>query len=47
LPAVAPLLVSGLTAIVLGSLWPPLAGPPLWLADLLAGYLLWVSALCS
>jgi competence protein ComEC len=47
LPAVAPLLVSGLTAIVLGSVWPPLAGPPLWLADLLAGYLLWVSALCS
>jgi len=27
--------------------WPPLAGPPLWLADVLAGYLLWVSALCS
>ena len=25
LPAVAPLLVSGLTAIVLGSVWPPLA----------------------
>jgi competence protein ComEC len=47
LPAVAPLLVSGLTAIVLGSVWRPLAGPPLWLADLLAGYLLWVSALCS
>ena len=47
LPAVAPLLVSGLTAIVLGSVWTPLAGPPLWLADLLAGYLLWVSALCS
>ena len=47
LPAVAPLLVSGLTAIVLGSVWSPLAGPPLWLADLLAGYLLWVSALCS
>ncbi len=47
LPAVAPLLVSGLTAIVLGSVWPPLAGPPLWLADLLAGYLLWVGRLCS
>jgi competence protein ComEC len=47
LPAVAPLLVSGLTAIVLGSLWPPLAGPPLWLGDLLAGYLLWVAHLCS
>jgi len=47
LPAVAPLLVSGLTAIVLGSLWPPLARPPLWLGDLLAGYLLWVAHLCS
>ena len=47
LPAVAPLLVSGLSAIVLGSLWPPLAAAPLWLADLLAGYLLWVARLCS
>ena len=29
LPAVAPLLVSGLAAIVLGAVWPPLAAPPL------------------
>jgi competence protein ComEC len=47
LPAVAPLLVSGLAAIVLGSVWPPLAAPALALADLLAGYLLWVARLCS
>jgi competence protein ComEC len=47
LPAVAPLLVSGLAAILLGSVWEPLAGPPLAVADLLAGYLLWVADLCS
>ena len=34
-------------AILLGSVWPPLATPPLMLADLLAGYLLWVARLCS
>jgi len=47
LPAVAPLLVSGLTAIVLAAVWAPLAAPPLWLSDVLAGYLLWVAHLCS
>lgn len=47
LPAVAPLLVCGLAAILVGSVWPPLALPLLWLADLLAGYLLWVARLCS
>ena len=47
LPAVAPLLVSGLAAILLGSVWEPLAVPALELADLLAGYLLWVADLCS
>lgn len=47
LPAVGPLLVCGLTSILLGSVWPPLAAPPLALADLLAGYLLWVARLCS
>ena len=47
LPAVGPLLGCGLSAILLGSVWPPLATPPLMLADLLAGYLLWVARLCS
>jgi competence protein ComEC len=47
LPAVAPLLISGLLAILLGTAWEPLAAPPLALADLLAGYLLWVAELCS
>jgi competence protein ComEC len=47
LPAVAPLLICGLAAILVGSVWPPLALPLLWLADLLAGYLLWVARLCS
>jgi competence protein ComEC len=47
LPAVGPLLGCGLSAIVLGTVWPPLATPPLMLADLLAGYLLWVARLCS
>jgi competence protein ComEC len=47
LPAVGPLLGCGLSAILLGSVWPPLATPPLMLADLLSGYLLWVARLCS
>jgi competence protein ComEC len=47
LPAIAPLLISGLVSILLGTVWEPLAAPPLALADLLAGYLLWVAELCS
>ncbi len=47
LPAVGPLLACGLAAIVLGSVAAPLAAPPLWIADMLAGYLLWVARLCS
>jgi competence protein ComEC len=47
LPAVAPLLVSGLASILLGTIGEPLAAPPLALADMLAGYLLWVAELCS
>jgi competence protein ComEC len=47
LPAAAPILVCGLGAIVAGTVWPPLAVPLLALADVLAGYLLWVARLCS
>lgn len=47
LPAAAPILVCGLGAIVLGTVWPPLAVPLLTIADILAGYLLWVARLCS
>jgi competence protein ComEC len=47
LPAAAPILVCGLAAIVAGSIWPPLAMPLLAVADVLAGYLLWVARLCS
>jgi len=47
LPAAAPILVCGLGAIVAGTIWPPLAVPLLAVADVLAGYLLWVARLCS
>jgi len=47
LPAAAPILVCGLGAIVAGAVWPPLAIPLLALADVLAGYLLWVARVCS
>jgi competence protein ComEC len=47
LPAAAPILVCGLAAIVTGSVWQPLATPLLGVADLLAGYLIWVARLCS
>ncbi|MGN6378284.1 MAG: ComEC/Rec2 family competence protein [Gaiellales bacterium] len=47
LPAVAPVLWLGVVAALLHSVWPPLAAPPLEVADLLAGYLLWVAELCS
>lgn len=47
LPAVAPILVLGLAAILAGSVWPPLASPLLGLADVLAAYVLWVAELCA
>jgi competence protein ComEC len=47
LPVVAPILYLGLVAGLLGAVWPPLAEPLLGLADLLAGYLLWVAHLCA
>lgn len=47
LPAAAPILVCGLGAMVAGTVWPPLAVPLLAVADVLAGYLLWVARLCS
>jgi len=46
-PAVAPILWLGLSAVVLGAVWPPLAVPVLWLADVLAAYVIWVARLCS
>jgi competence protein ComEC len=45
LPAVAPILWLGVAAVLVGSVSPPLAEPLLGLADLLAGYVLWVSSL--
>ena len=36
-----------ITAVLAGSLWPPLAAPLLGLADILAAYVLWVARLCS
>ncbi|MGN6380051.1 MAG: hypothetical protein ACTHNU_13945 [Gaiellales bacterium] len=47
LPAVAPVLWPGVVAAILHSVWPPLGAPPLAIADLLSGYLLWVARLCS
>ena len=47
LPAVAPILWLGLSAVVLGAAWPPLAVPLLWLADVLSAYVIWVARLCS
>jgi competence protein ComEC len=47
LPAVAPILWLGVVASLAGAVWAPLAVPPLELADVLAGYLLWVAKLCS
>ncbi|HET7171221.1 MAG TPA: ComEC/Rec2 family competence protein [Gaiellales bacterium] len=43
LPAVAPILWLATLAAVAGSAWPPLALPFLSLADLLAGYVLWIA----
>ncbi len=47
LPAVAPILWLGLAATLAGAVWQPLAEPLLVLADVLAGYVLWVAQLCS
>jgi competence protein ComEC len=47
LPVVAPILWLGVTAALVGSIVPVLGLPLLWLADILAGYLLWVARLCS
>jgi competence protein ComEC len=47
LPAVAPILWLGLVAGLAGAVWPPLAAPLLGIADVLAGYLLWVAKLCA
>jgi len=45
LPAVAPILWLGVAAVLVGSISPALAAPLLGLADLLAGYVLWVARL--
>ena len=44
---VAPILWLAVTAMVVGALWAPLAGPLLAVADLLSAYLLWVARACS
>jgi competence protein ComEC len=47
LPAVAPILWLSLAAVVAHGVWPPLATPLLDLADVLAGYVLTIAAMCS
>jgi competence protein ComEC len=47
LPAVAPILWLSLAAIVAHAVWAPLATPLLDLADVLAGYVLTIAAMCS
>ena len=47
LPAVAPILWLATLAAVAGSVWSPLATPFLGLADLLAGYVLWIARALS
>ncbi len=47
LPVEAAILWLGLAGVAAGSIWPPAAVPPLTLAKVLAGYVLWVAALCS
>ncbi len=47
LPAVAPILWLALAAMALHAVWPPLAVPLLDLADVLAGYVLAIAAMCS
>jgi len=47
LPAVAPILWLSLAAVVAHAVWAPLATPLLDLADLLAGYVLTIAAMCS
>jgi competence protein ComEC len=47
LPAVAPILWLSLAAVLAHAVWPPLATPLLDLADVLAGYVLTIAAMCS
>lgn len=47
LPVVAPILWLGIAAILVGSVYPPAAAIPLYPANILSEYLLWVAALCS
>jgi len=47
LPAVAPILWLALAAMVVRSVWAPLAVPLLGLADVLAGYVLVIARACS
>jgi competence protein ComEC len=47
LPAVAPILWLSLAAVVAHAVWAPLATPLLDLADVLAGYVLTIAAMCS
>ena len=47
LPVVAPILWLGIAAVAVGPVFPPAAAVLLAPANLLAGYLLWVSSLCS
>jgi competence protein ComEC len=47
LPAVAPILWLSLAAVVAHAVWAPLAAPLLDLADVLAGYVLTIAAMCS
>jgi len=47
LPVVAPILWLSLAAVVAHAVWAPLATPLLDLADLLAGYVLTIAAMCS
>jgi competence protein ComEC len=45
LPAVAPILWLGVAAVLVGAISPAFATPLLGLADLLAGYVLWIARL--
>jgi competence protein ComEC len=47
LPAVAPILWLSLAAVLAHAVWAPLATPLLDLADVLAGYVLTIAAMCS
>lgn len=47
LPAVAPILWLSLAAVLAHAIWAPLATPLLDLADVLAGYVLTIAAMCA